>query len=70
MKRRIINSANASMDLSNKSEFTPRDLVTVLQGIDELQHCDIILRDNLDGTYNLFVGDSKYKIIDSSQTNI
>lgn len=70
MKRRIINSANASMDLSNKSEFTPRDLVTVLQGIDELQHCDIILRDNLDGTYNLFVGNSKYKIIDSSQTNI
>ncbi|MGN1328305.1 MAG: hypothetical protein ACI4V4_01240 [Eubacterium sp.] len=70
MKRRIINSANASMDLSNKSEFTPRDLVTVLQGIDELQHCDIILRDNLDGTYNLFVGDSKYKIIDSAQTNI
>lgn len=70
MKRRIINSANASMDLSNKSEFTPRDLVTVLQGIDELQHCDIILRDNLDETYNLFVGDSKYKIIDSAQTNI
>lgn len=70
MKRRIINSSNASMDLSNKSEFTPRDLVTVLQGIDELQHCDIILRDNLDGTYNLFVGNSKYKIIDSSQTNI
>lgn len=66
MKRRIINSANASMDLSNKSEFTPRDLVTVLQGIDELQHCDIILRDNLDGTYNLFVGDNKYKIIDSA----
>lgn len=66
MKRRIINSANASMDLSNKSEFTPKDLVTVLQGIDELQHCDIILRDNLDGTYNLFVGDSKYKIIDSA----
>lgn len=66
MKRRIINSANASMDLSNKSEFTPRDLVTVLQGIDELQHCDIILRDNLDGTYNLFVGDNKYKIIDST----
>lgn len=58
------------MDLSNKSEFTPRDLVTVLQGIDELQHCDIILRDNLYGTYNLFVGNSKYKIIDSSQTNI
>lgn len=70
MKRRIINSSNASMELSNKSEFTPRDLVTVLQGIDELQHCDIILRDNLDGTYNLFVGNSKYKIIDSSQTNI
>ncbi|MGN0529109.1 MAG: hypothetical protein ACI4IE_08240 [Eubacterium sp.] len=70
MKRRIINSANASMDLSNKSEFTPRDLVTVLQGIDELQHCDIILRDNLDGTYNLFVGDSKYKIIDSALMQI
>lgn len=70
MKRRIKNTANASMDFPKDSAFTPKDLVKILEGLDQMQNENIVLRYNLDGTYDLFVGNSKYQIIDKSKTTI
>ena len=70
MKRRIKTTVNTSMDFPKYPAFTPKDLVKILEGLDQMQNENIVLRCNLDGTYDLLVGNSKYQIIDKSKTTI